>query len=326
MQRRTCASLLAISSLALLSTTAWAQGADSFPTKPIKLLVGFPAGGPTDITMRVIAEQASKTLGQPIVVENKPGAGGTLPASTVQMSPPDGYTIGQSPLGIFRMGYVQKTTWDPLKDLSYIINLTGYTFGLTVPANSPFNSWQDFVAYAKANPGKITYGSAGGNLTSPHLTMERIAEAAGIQLTHVPFKGSADLAQALLGGHVMAAADSSAFVPYVESGKAKLLNVWGAQRMERFPAAPTLKELGIDIVQTSPYGLVAPKGTPPEVVKKLHDAFKKALEDKTSVEALGKYDMLPNYMGSAQYTQFARDVSQREKVIIERLGLDKVKN
>jgi len=273
-----------------------------------------------------MAEHASKTLGQPIVVENKPGAGGTLPATMVQMSPPDGYTIGQSPLGIFRMGYTQKTNWDPLKDLRYIINLTGYTFGLTVPANSPFNNWQDFVAYAKANPGKITYGSAGGNLTSPHLTMERIAEAAGIQLTHVPFKGSADLAQALLGGHVMAAADSSAFVPYVESGKAKLLNVWGEKRMERFPNVPTLKELGIDIVQTSPYGLVAPKGTPPEVVKKLHDAFKKALEDKSSIDALAKYDMLPNYMSSEQYTQFAREVSQREKVIIERLGLEKVKN
>jgi tripartite-type tricarboxylate transporter receptor subunit TctC len=303
-----------------------AMASDNFPNRPIKLLVGFPAGGPTDITMRAIAENASKRLGQPVIVENKGGAGGTLPASTVQMSQPDGYTIGQAPLGIFRMGYVQKMSWDPLKDLSYIINLTGYTFGLTVPANSPFNSWQDFVAYAKANPGKITYGSAGGNLTSPHLTMERIAEAAGIQLTHVPFKGSADLSQALLGGHVMAAADSSAFVPYVESGQAKLLNVWGDKRMERFPNVPTLKELGIDIVQTSPYGLVAPKGTPPAVVQKLHDAFKQALEEKSSVEALAKYDMLPNYMGSAQYTQFAQDVSQREKEIIQRLGLDKVRN
>lgn len=312
-----------LSSLVLLSGAAWA---DNFPSKPIKLMVGFPAGGPTDITMRVLAENASKLLGQPIIVENKAGAGGTLPASTVQMAAPDGYTIGQSPLGIFRMGYVQKTSWDPLKDLSYIINLTGYTFGLTVAGNSPFNNWQEFVAYAKANPGKITYGSAGGNLTSPHLTMERIAEAAGIQLTHVPYKGSADLAQALLGGHVMAAADSSAFVPYVESGRAKLLNVWGQKRMDRFPTVPTLKELGIDIVQTSPYGLVAPKGTPPDVVKKLHDAFKQSMEMPTSIESLAKYDMLPNYMSSAQYTAFAKDVSQREKVIIEKLGLDKVKN
>lgn len=325
MDRRTWNVACVLAVLACIPAAVQAQ-AQNFPSRPIRLQVGFPAGGPTDITMRVIAENASKILGQPVIVENKPGAGGTLPATTVQMSQPDGYTIGQSPLGIFRMGYTQKMSWDPLKDLSYIINLTGYTFGLTVPANSPFKSWQDFVAYAKANPGKITYGSAGGNLTSPHLTMERIAEAAGIQLTHVPYKGSADLAQALLGGHVMAAADSSAFVPYVESGKAQLLNVWGANRMERFPHVPTLKDLGIDIVQTSPYGLVAPRGTPPDVVKKLHDAFKKALEEKSSVEALAKYDMLPNYMGSEQYTQFARDVSQREKVIIERLGMEKVKN
>ena len=308
---------------ASLSAATWAA---DFPTRPIRLLVGFPAGGPTDITMRVIAENAGKILGQPVIIENKPGAGGTLPASTVVTSQPDGYTVGQSPLGIFRMPYTQKMTWDPLKDLTYVINLTGYTFGLTVPANSPFKTWQEFVAYAKANPGKVTYGSAGGNLTSPHLTMERIAEAAGIQVTHVPYKGSADLAQALLGGHVMAAADSSAFVPYVEGGKARLLNVWSEKRMARFPDVPTMRDLGINIVQTSPYGLVAPKGTPPDVVKKLHDAFKKALEEKSSVEALAKYDMLPNYMSTEQYTAYAQTLSKQEGEIIKKLGLDKVRN
>ena len=308
---------------ASLSAATWAA---DFPTRPIRLLVGFPAGGPTDITMRVIAENAGKILGQPVIIENKPGAGGTLPASTVVTSQPDGYTVGQSPLGIFRMPYTQKMTWDPLKDLTYVINLTGYTFGMTVPANSPFKTWQEFVAYAKANPGKVTYGSAGGNLTSPHLTMERIAEAAGIQLTHVPYKGSADLAQALLGGHVMAAADSSAFVPYVEGGKARLLNVWSEKRMARFPDVPTLRDLGINIVQTSPYGLVAPKGTPPDVVKKLHEAFKKALEEKSSVDALAKYDMLPNYMSSEQYTSYAQTLSKQEGEIIKKLGLDKVRN
>ena len=308
---------------ASLSAATWAA---DFPTRPIRLLVGFPAGGPTDITMRVIAENAGKILGQPVIIENKPGAGGTIPASTVVTSQPDGYTVGQSPLGIFRMPYTQKMAWDPLKDLTYVINLTGYTFGMTVPANSPFKTWQEFVAYAKANPGKVTYGSAGGNLTSPHLTMERIAEAAGIQLTHVPYKGSADLAQALLGGHVMAAADSSAFVPYVEGGKARLLNVWSEKRMARFPDVPTLRDLGINIVQTSPYGLVAPKGTPPDVVKKLHDAFKKALEEKSSVEALAKYDMLPNYMSTEQYTAYAQTLSKQEGEIIKKLGLDKVRN
>ena len=308
---------------ASLSAATWAA---DFPTRPIRLLVGFPAGGPTDITMRVIAENAGKILGQPVIIENKPGAGGTLPASTVVTSQPDGYTVGQSPLGIFRMPYTQKMTWDPLKDLTYVINLTGYTFGMTVPANSPFKTWQEFVAYAKANPGKVTYGSAGGNLTSPHLTMERIAEAAGIQVTHVPYKGSADLAQALLGGHVRAAADSSAFVPYVEGGKARLLNVWSEKRMARFPDVPTMRDLGINIVQTSPYGLVAPKGTPPDVVKKLHDAFKKALEEKSSVEALAKYDMLPNYMSTEQYTAYAQTLSKQEGEIIKKLGLDKVRN
>ena len=305
---------------ASLSAATWAA---DFPTRPIRLLVGFPAGGPTDITMRVIAENAGKILGQPVIIENKPGAGGTLPASTVVTSQPDGYTVGQSPLGIFRMPYTQKMTWDPLKDLTYVINLTGYTFGMTVPANSPFKTWQEFVAYAKANPGKVTYGSAGGNLTSPHLTMERIAEAAGIELTHVPYKGSADLMLAVMSGQLMAVADSTGFAPHVEAGKLRVLNTWGEKRLDKFPDAPTLKELGYDMVQNSPFGIGAPRGTPPEVVAKIHDAFKKAMEEPSYVAALAKYDMLPNYMSSADYTRFAQDTFGREKALIEKLGLAK---
>ncbi|RYF65831.1 MAG: tripartite tricarboxylate transporter substrate binding protein, partial [Comamonadaceae bacterium] len=197
-----------------------------------------------------------------------------------------------------------------------------YAFGIVVPTDSPFKNWADFVAYAKANPGKITYGST-GTLTSPHLTTELIAQRAGIQLTHVPYKGSADLSLAVLSGQLMAAADSTGFAPQVEAGKLRVLNTWGEKRLAKFPDAPTLKELGIDIVQNSPFGIGAPKGTPPEVVKKLHDAFKQAMEEPSYVAALGKYDMLPDYKSSAQYTQFAKDTVAREKVIIEKLGLAK---
>ena len=127
-------------------------------------------------------------------------------------------------------------------------------------------------------PGKLTYGST-GTLTSPHLTTELIAQQLGIQLQHVPYKGSADLAQAILGGHLMAVADSTGFAPLVESGKLRVLNTWGEKRLAKFPDAPTLKELGLDIVQNSPFGIGAPKGTPPAVVKRLHDAFKQAMEE-----------------------------------------------
>ena len=316
--------LIRTASLAALASLIWpvAAQAQGFPNKPIKLVIAFPAGGPTDITMRQLADNASKVLGQPVIVENKPGAGGTLPAQALQTSAPDGYTIGQIPLGVFRIGYTTKINWDPVKDISYVINVTGYAFGMVVPSDSPIKNWNDFVAYAKANPGKLTYGST-GNLTSPHLTTELVAQQAGMQLQHVPYKGNADLMQALLGGHLMAASDSTGWAPHVESGKLRVLNTWGDKRLAKFPDAPTLKELGYDIVQNSPFGIGAPKGTPPEVVKKLHDAFKQAMEEPSYVAALGRYDMVPIYMNSAQYTAFAEDTVKKEKALIDKLGLAK---
>ena len=316
MQRRHLLRLLPAAA-ACAAAPVWAQG---FPTRPIKLIVAFPAGGPTDITMRVLADGAAKVLGQPVIVENRPGAGGSLPAQALQSAPADGYTLAQIPQSIFRLPYTTKLNWDPVADIAYVINVTGYAFGVVVPAGSPFKTWADFVAYAKANPGKLNYGST-GNLTSPHLTMEQVAQKAGITLLHVPYKGSADLMQALLGGHLMAASDSTGFAPQVEAGKLRVLNTWGDKRLEKFPDAPTLKELGYDIVQNSPFGLGAPKRTPPDVVKRLHDAFKVAMEQPAYVEALQRYDMVPIYMSSAQYTRFAQDTFAREKALIEQLGL-----
>ena len=310
---------LAAATVAGPSLSAFAQ---TFPVRPIKLIVAFPAGGPTDITMRSLADNASKVLGQPVIIENKPGAGGTLPAQQLQTAPADGYTLAQIPLGVFRLPYTTKINWDPVKDISYVINLTGYAFGIVVPADSPLKSWTHFVGWAKANPGRLTYGST-GTLTSPHLTTELIAQELGIQLQHVPYKGSADLAQAILGGHVMAAADSTGFAPLVESGKLRVLNTWGEKRLPRFPDAPTLKELGLNIVQASPFGIGAPKGTPPAVVKRLHDAFKKAMEEPSYVQTLARYDMLPMYMSSAAYSKFAQDTFLKEKALVEKLGLAK---
>ena len=316
MHRRT---LIALCTAVTLAGPALAQ---AFPTRPIKLVIAFPAGGPTDITMRALADGASKALGQPVVVENKPGAGGTLPAQALQTAPADGYTLAQIPLGVFRLPYTTKINWDPVKDINYVLNVTGYAFGVVVPTDSPIKSWTHFVAWAKANPGKLTYGST-GTMTSPHLTMELVAQKAGLQLTHVPYKGSADLMQAVLGGHIMAASDSTGFAPQVEAGKLRVLNTWGDKRLDKFPDAPTLKELGYDIVQNSPFGIGAPRDTPPAVVKRLHDAFKTAMEQPAYLDALKRYDMVPIYMNSAQYKKFAQDTFTREKALIEKLGLAK---
>lgn len=319
-RRHVIRSIAAAPVLAALPFVARAQG--QWPAQPVKLMIAFPAGGPTDITMRVLAENASKLLGQQVVVENKPGAGGTLPAQQLQQSRPDGYTLAQVPLGVFRLPYTTRITWDPVKDITYIIGITGYAFGVVVPADSPIKSWADFVAYAKANPGKLTYGSTGA-LTSPHLTMEDIAQQAGLQLTHVPFKGSADLMQAILGGHIMAAADSTGFAPHVAAGKLRVLNTWGEQRLAKFPDVPTLKELGLPIVQASPYGLGGPKGMDPALVQRIHDVFKSAMEMPNHVEALAKYDQQLLYMSPSQYTRFAEETFRKEKALVDKLGLAK---
>ena len=305
---------------AALAAPALSVSAQAFPSRPIKLIIAFPAGGPTDITMRALADNAGKLLGQPVIVENKPGAGGTLPAQTLQASQADGYTLAQIPLGVFRLPYTTKINWDPVQDISYVLNVTGYAFGIVVPADSQLRSWTHFVAWAKANPGKLSYGST-GTMTSPHLTMELIAQKLGLELLHVPYKGSADLMQSIAGGHVMAAADSTGFAPLVEAGKLRVLNTWGEKRLAKFPDVPTLKELGVDIVQASPFGLGAPKNTPAPVVKRLHDAFKAAMEQESYKTALARYDMLPMYMSSAAYTRFAQDTFAREKALVTKLGL-----
>jgi tripartite-type tricarboxylate transporter receptor subunit TctC len=306
----------------LLAAPALRAQPAAWPTQPVKLLIAFPAGGPTDITMRVLADNASKAIGQSVVVENRPGAGGTLPAQQLLQARPDGHTLAQIPLGVFRLPYTTKINWDPVKDITYILGITGYAFGIVVPADGPFKQWSDFVAFAKANPGKLAYGST-GVLTSPHLTMEDIAQRLGLELNHIPYKGSADLMQSLLGGQLMAAADSTGFAPHVASGKLRVLNTWGEQRLAKFPDVPTLKELGLPIVQASPYGLGGPKGMEPALVQRIHDVFKQAMEQPSHVEALAKYDQALLPMNPAQYARFAEETFRREKALVEKLGLAK---
>jgi tripartite-type tricarboxylate transporter receptor subunit TctC len=296
--------------------------AQEFPSRPIRLLLSFPAGGSTDAVMRVLAENAGKFLGQTVVVEPRPGAAGILPAGLVQNAAPDGYTIAQIPSGVFRAPYVTKTTWDPTQDLQYVIGLSGYVFGVVVSANGPIRTWADFVSWAKANPGKLTFGTV-GTLSTPYLTMEQIARRTGMDLLHVPYKGSADLIVALLSDQIMAVADSTSFGPHVQSGKFRFICVWSDARLQKYASTPTLKELGLDIVQTSPIGLAVHKATPPQIVKTLHDAFKHASEQPNFLERLATYDMVPNYMSPAVYTRYARETVAAENQLMETLGIKK---
>lgn len=303
--------------------TGAALAAESFPARPVTLIVPWPAGGSTDAVLRALAKATEPHLGQPIVVDNKPGAAGTLgPAVMARTAKPDGYTVSQVTQTQFRLPHLQKVSFDPIKDFSYIIRLTGYTFGMVVDAKSPWKTLQDFIDHAKKNPGKLTYGS-GGTGTSHHVALAVLAERLQLDMQHVPFKGSSENLVALLGGHVDAASDSTGWAPYLQSGRMRLLATYGPERARKWPEVPTLNELAPGLVFDSPYGLAAPAGTPAERIQVLHDAFRKGMEEPEFLRVMENFDQTPRYMNTADYTADNIKTFADERVLMHKLGLAK---
>ncbi|MEJ0069058.1 MAG: tripartite tricarboxylate transporter substrate binding protein [Pseudomonadota bacterium] len=292
--------------------------AETFPNRPITLINPWPPGGSTDIQLRALAEIAGKTLGQPVVVENKPGAAGSVgPAQMAATAKPDGYTIAQIPLGVFRQPFLVKTTYDPAKDFTYIIGLTYYSYGVVVRADAPWQTWRDFIDYAKANPDKVIYATPGAGSVQ-NVVMEKIAAQEGLKWRHVPSRGTAENNAALLGGHVTAMADGTGWAPLVDSGQFRLLVTWGEARMPAYPDIPTLKELGYGIAEAAPYGLAGPKGMDPQVVTILHDAFKTALFDPEHVKILERLHQGVAYLDSAQYRALALEqIAEQKDVVVK---------
>ena len=305
--------------VAPLARPALAQG--RFPDRPIRMYVPYGAGGTTDIQMRALCEGASRRLGQPVVVENRTGAGGILGAQALLQARPDGYTLSQMPVSVFRYPQmVARPPFDPMRDFTYVLQVTGYLFGVVVKADAPWRNFGEFLAHAKANPGRVSYGTPGAG-TSLHITMEQIGAEQGIEFVHVPFRGVAENMQALLSGQINATADSSGWAELVRGGQMRLLCTWGPQRAKAFPDVPTLREGGIDIVSDSPFGLGGPANMEPAVVAALQDAFREAIQDPTHLGVLDRFDMAPAYLDTATYTAAVRDQYRRDGEMIRRLGL-----
>ncbi|HEU0201906.1 MAG TPA: tripartite tricarboxylate transporter substrate binding protein [Burkholderiaceae bacterium] len=294
--------------------------AATYPERPITFICPWPAGGTADQTMRALCQGAAKHLGRAIVVENKPGAAGMIGLKLLAGAQPDGYTIGQIPISVTRFSQLGTVQIDPLKDLTYIARTSGQTFGMAVPAESQFKTLKDLVAFAKANPGKVTYASAGvGGAT--HVGMEEFAIAAGVQFNHIPFKGGAEALQGVLGGHVEVLADSSSWAPHVRAGKMRLLATWGEQRTQEFKDVPTLKDLGFNVVVDAPNGVGAPKGLDPAIAAKLREAFKVAVASPEFIAACAKIDAPVMYLDGPEYEKYVAQMVQKEKLLIERLNL-----
>ena len=310
--------LLAASAGLAVPMAAWSQ--DKFPSRPITLICPWPPGGSSDAVVRAFGESAGKALGVPVIVENRPGVGGTLGATAMTTAKPDGYTLTQLPLGIYRLPHMQKMAFDPVKDITHIVCLTGYTFGIASTLDAPFKTLKEMVDWAKANPGKLTYAHTGTG-TTPHLAFEEFAHKAGFKTQDVPYKGSAEIMQAILGGHVPVMSGTTEFAPHVKAGKLRLLATLGRNRTKAFPDVPTVKESGWDTITESPFGIGGPKGMDPGVVRVLHDAFKKTLEDPKVLETLDKFFQPVIYMGTDEYTRYAQATFESERATIQRLGM-----
>src|SRR5262249_31216985 len=236
---------------------AWSQ---SFPARPVTFIVPYAVGGTVDVQLRALASATEKHLGRSFVVENRPSSTGTLgPAQMAATAKPDGYTVTQIHTGVLRLPFMAKTRYDRVIDFTYIIGISGLTSGLVVRSDSPWKTFSEFLADAKANPGKINYGSPAG-ATTPYIVMQQIAKRQGVQWTHVPVKSYAESSNALLGGHIHAVSDAAGWAPLVNSGQLRLLVSYGPKRTKNWPAVPTLPEVGVDVIANVAYGIGGPKG------------------------------------------------------------------
>jgi len=296
-------------------------GQPRFPDRPIRVFVPWTPGGATDIQMRSVCEQASRRLGQPVIVENKPGASGTLGAQAIARDArPDGYTLSQMPNGVFRMpAMMERAPWDPMRDFTWIIRLVGYMGGVIVRPDAPWRTMPELIGYARANPGRVNYGTPGANTTDVQMT--RLARLAGIEWVAVPFRGAAPNMQALLAGDIHFSAETSAWADMALEGRFRPLAVWMSERARRFPDVPTFRDLGYDVLGESTYGIAGPRGMEPEVVQIIHDAFKEAVHDPAHLAVIARFDMPVRYLNSEDYATAAMLQNEEERRTVRELGL-----
>ncbi|MBS1178201.1 MAG: hypothetical protein H6R06_2613 [Proteobacteria bacterium] len=320
--RRSLLRLLAAGACSALDAPVWGQGGERFPSRPVTLWLPWPAGGATDITMRILAEAAGRQLGHKMLIENRAGAGGTLVMPVLQLAAPDGYTIAQLPQPVFRAPWIQKVGWDPIRDTTPIIQISGVTFGIVVPASSALRSVEDLFIWAAAHPGRLSVATNGVG-TTPHVVMDQLFRERSLTYVHVPYKGTAEQMIAVASGQVMVGVNSTGFAPYVDNGQLRLLATFGERRSGRWPQVPTLKELGYGIVAMSPYGLAGPAGMHADVVRVLHDALKAAMHEPAHIAELARYDQELAYLGPEDYGRSMRATFAAERLNVERLGLGK---
>ena len=322
MKKRTLAATLAIAAM----SPALAQAQSNYPNRPITLMIPFPAGGVTDVAGRIVAENLSKHLNQPVVVENRPGAGGNIGTAYLARAKPDGYNLGILTVsGISIAPHVtKKLGFDPDKDFTPISNVIKTDGAIVANKATPFNTVQEMVAYAKQHPGNINYASVGvGSI--PHLTAEMFAQHAQVDLLHVPYTGAAPALQDLLAGHINLSFETSlvSVVNNLSSGKLKIIGITGPERAPAVPDVPTVAESGYPGFSAQGwFGLFGPANLPDEVSKKLSDAIQKTLKDPKVVERFEKLGTIPDPQTPAAFKQFLQAENAKWGGVAKSLNLE----
>ena len=305
---------IALGAAALRSDHGWAH---SFPARPVTLIVPYPAGTATDITLRSLASATQKHLGRSIVIENRPGGGGiTAPAQMAASAMPDGYAISQIPLPVFRAPFLTKTTYDPSKDFTYIIGVTGYAYGVVVRADARWKNFPELLADAKANPGKINMATS-GNGTPQHVAAELFTMMAGVDVLHVPYRSTTPALVDLLAGQVQVIFDTiPASIEFIRAGKLRPLGVTTTVPLDVLPGIPTVAEAVPGYEASAWQGVGAPKGTPAEIVDLLNKQINVALDDEKTKQRLIGLGAVPIPMSSADFAKMiAVETEKFAKVI-----------
>ncbi|NOG73488.1 tripartite tricarboxylate transporter substrate binding protein [Roseicella sp. DB1501] len=321
-RRATLGATLLGATLGAMGLAAPALGQGRFPNRPVRFLIPWAPGGNLDGFIRLQAELFQQDTGQTLVIENRPGARGTLAAQyLLTQAKPDGYTLAHHHLSVIRHPFLtQRPTWDPVGDFTYVMQQTGFVFGHVVHPASGWTTLAEMFAEARRRPGELTYGTS-GIATSNHLAMEELCEKEGVQMVHVPYRGTSENITATLARQLDCIANSNSWAPVVEAKQLRLLAVWTKDRLPRFPEVPTLTELGYGMVVTSPYGIAGPKGMDPEITEALHQIFRKTQSHPRVQEFMAANDMPDEYLGPAAYTAFARERAAYEKQMVTRLKL-----
>jgi tripartite-type tricarboxylate transporter receptor subunit TctC len=286
---------------AALAGAALAAPAVLAQDRTMRILVGFSPGGSADVIARLIAEKMRVSLGQNVIVDNKPGAAGRLVLTELKRAAPDGQTLVLTPSGamVIAPWIYSNIGYDPIKDFTPISRIVTFDFAVTVGPGAPAGDLKTVLAWMKANPGKANYATSGAG-TVPHFAGMLLSQAAGVKLTHVPYRGGAPAAQDLIGGQVPLMVDTaSETLEYHKAGKVRILAVTGEQRSRALPEVPTLKEQGIDMAADAYFGLYGPPGMPTDLVNRIDHAVAEALNDPVIQEKIYAFGLVPGYAPAA---------------------------